>query len=347
MKMDTTSAVICRLDSGGYEQWDSYVKKNPDGTFFHLSGWERVIKQSFGHDTNYLMAKQNGVIVGVLPLGHIKSKFFGNALVSNPFCVYGGAVADNGIIRKQLEEAAESEAVKLGVDYLELRNVTPSSNNWPVKDLYVTFRKFLDPDPDVNMKAIPRKQRAMVRKGIKAGLESRVQDDVEIFFRIYSTSVRNHGTPVFPKKYFSILKNIFAEDCELRVVRKGNKDISAVMSFYFRDEVLPYYGGGLTEARLFNAFDFMYWDLMQTVCQKGIRIFDYGRSKQGTGSYSFKKNWGFEPVPLPYTYRLINIETMPEVNPLNPKYQFFIRAWRQLPLPIANIIGPWLARGLG
>ena len=345
--MSNKEVKIQTLSAYEVKAWDDYVNQHPQGTFFHLSGWRKVIEQAYGHDTYYLLAKQGDTILGVLPLGHIKSRLFGNALISNPFCVYGGAIADTDALRTHLESAAEQEAIRRNVDYLELRNLKQTHNDWPVKNLYVTFRKEIDPDPEVNMKAIPRKQRAMVRKGIKAELVSHIENDVDTFFYIYSISVRNHGTPVFSKKYFALLKKVFGNQCEVRVVTQGQNSISVLMSFYFRDEVLPYYGGGLPAARKLKAFDFMYWDLMQSACQKGIRIYDYGRSKIGTGSYHFKKNWGFVPEPLPYQYCLVQNKTIPEINPLNPKYQLFIKAWQKLPLPVANIIGPWLARGLG
>ena len=339
--------IIEKLTPDYKEAWDKFVTKHTEGSFFHLSGWQRVIEQAYGHETYYLLAREDKRVLGVLPLGHIRSRLFGNALISNPFCVYGGAIADNKSILTQLEAAAEQEAINRKVDYLELRNRKATHTDWPVKELYVTFRKKIDPNPEVNMKAIPRKQRAMVRKGIKAGLVSEVHENVDTFFHIYSTSVRDHGTPVFPKRYFSILKDEFGKQCEVRVVSKKGQPISTVMSFYYRDEVLPYYGGGIREARLYKSFDFMYWDLMQTVCQQGINIFDYGRSKLGTGSYSFKKNWGFNPVPLQYQFRLINVNQLPDINPLNPKYQLFINIWKHIPLSVANFIGPYLSRNLG
>ncbi len=329
------------------DEWDDYVHNHPQGTFFHLSGWKSVIERAYGHECRFLLARENNKIVGLLPLAHIKSRIFGNALVSSPFCVYGGAIADNHNFRAQLEDAAAREAINRNVDYLELRNMTRTRDNWPVKDLYVTFRKTIEPDPDINMASIPRKQRAMVRKGIKAGLVGHIEDDIETFFNIYSTSVRNHGTPIFPKRYFKLLKEVFDDRCELRVVTKDKSPVSTVMSFYFRNEVLPYYGGGLPVARHLKAFDFMYWDLMKTACQDGVSLFDYGRSKIGTGSYSFKKNWGFTPEPLPYQYRLVKSKSIPEINPLNPKYRYFIKIWQKLPLHIANSIGPLLSRNLG
>jgi len=345
--MSTSNIQITLLTDDRRESWDKYVEQHPKGTFFHLTGWKTVLEKAYGHDMCYLLAQDNQKIVGILPLGHLTSRLFGNALISNPFCVYGGVLADNEDVRIGLETAAEKEAVKRNVDYLEIRNVNKTRDDWPTKNLYVTFRKEIDPDPEVNLNAIPRRQRRMVRQGIKANLVSEIEDEIDNFYRIYSTSVRNHGTPVFAKKYFSLLKETFSDNCELRVVKKGNSAISTVMSFYFRDEVLPYYGGGLQAARRYNAFDFMYWDLMQSVCQKGVRIYDYGRSKIGTGSYSFKKNWGFSPTPLAYQYRMVRSKDMPEINPLNPKYQLFIKIWRHLPLPVANTIGPFISRNLG
>lgn len=345
--MSNNTINIQTLSAGQEQEWDDYVNHHPDGTFFHLSGWQKVIAQAYGHDTCYLMAKADNAVVGVLPLGHIKSRLFGNALISNPFCAYGGVIADTGDICNKLETAAEQEALKRNVDYLELRNIKQRRDDWPIKELYVTFRKEIDPNPEINMKAIPRKQRAMVRKGIKAGLVSEIDSGIDRFFDVYAVSVRNLGTPVFSKRYFRILKEVFGDKCEPLTVYKDRRPVSSVISFYFRDQVLPYYGGGTPEARILKGFDFMYWELMRRASEKGIHIFDYGRSKIGTGSYSFKKNWGFEPEPLQYQYRLVRADTIPNINPLNPKYRLFVNLWKRLPLPIANMLGPLLSRSLG
>jgi FemAB-related protein (PEP-CTERM system-associated) len=233
------------------------------------------------------------------------------------------------------------------VGHLEYHNVAPRHADWHAKDLYVTFRKEMDPDPEKNMNAIPRKQRAMVRKGIKAGLASEIDANVDRFFTAYATSVHRLGTPVFSKKYFRLLKETFGDDCEVMTITKDGNVISSVMSFYFRDEVLPYYGGGMPEAREVAGNDFMYWELMRRTCTRGYRIFDFGRSKKGTGSHDFKKNWGFEPTPLHYEYKLVRATEVPDTNPLNPKYQLMIRTWQKMPIALANLIGPHIVKNLG
>lgn len=328
-------------------RWDQFVMNHPDATFFHRSGWKTVIEKAFGHKTWFLYAEKNGELQGILPLAEVRSLLFGHSLSALPFCVYGGVVAKNDPAREQLELAAQELAEQLKVDYLEFRNFHSVHADWPRKDLYVTFRKEIDPDVERNMLAIPRKQRAMVRKGIKYGIVSEVDQSIDRFFYAYSNSVHRLGTPVFAKKYFRLLKDVFGEDCELLTIVKDGKTISSVMSFYFRDEVLPYYGGGTEEARQFAANDFMYWELMRSCCEKGYKIFDFGRSKRNSGSYSFKINWGFEPQPLHYEYRLINSLTIPDHNPSNPKYQFFIKAWQKMPLTVANLIGPHIVKNLG
>ena len=335
------------LDNLTKERWDIFVDSCPDATFFHKSGWREVIEDAFGHPAYFLYAEKEGEIVGVLPLGHVKSLLFGNALVSTPFCVYGGILAVDEAVHKALDSAACELAHKLKVGHLELRNIHSSTSGRAVKELYVTFRKTLDSDPEQNFMSIPRKQRAVVRKGISAGLISVVDSDINRFYDAYAESVRNLGTPVFGKKLFAVLKRVFGEDCEILSIEHQGRVISSVMSFYFRDEVLPYYGGGTLEARDLYANDFMYWEVMRRAVERGTRVFDYGRSKIGTGSYRFKTHWGFEATPLHYEYELITHDRVPDVNPLNPKYQMFIAAWKRLPLPVSKFIGPFLARNLG
>jgi FemAB-related protein (PEP-CTERM system-associated) len=339
--------MIKTLDSANYMRWDNFVQQNEETTFFHQSGWKTAIEQAFGHNTYFLYAEDGGEITGILPLVHVKSLLFGNNLVSTAFCVYGGIVAKDEQTYQDLDKEACRLAEQLGVDSLEMRNRVQKSPERPFKNLYVTFRKELDADVEKNLLAIPRKQRAMVRKGIDAGLVSTIDDGVERLHKAYSESVRNLGTPVFSKKFFQTLKDVFGPQCEVLSVEHKGQLIGSVMNFYFKDQVLPYYGGGTDLARDLKGNDFMYWEVMRRSVEKGVKLFDYGRSKIGTGSYSFKKNWGFTPEPLFYEFHLVKAKELPDINPLNPKYQFFIAAWKRLPLPVSQAIGPWLSRDLG
>jgi FemAB-related protein (PEP-CTERM system-associated) len=342
------TVAIKTLDPSATASWDDYVLRAPSATFFHRAGWRTVLEEAFGHRTYFLYAEDRGRIVGVLPLAQVKSALFGNTLSSLPFCVYGGIVADNERTAEALRVQACRLAHNLNVGALELRNIAPTDTNWPVKELYYTFRKTIDPSEEVNLKAIPNRQRAMVRKGIDEGLQSEWDDGTDRLYRVYAESVRNLGTPVFSAKYLRILRRVFERDSSVLMITQAGHDVAGVLSFYFRDEVIPYYGGSTTVARNLKGVNhFMYWELMRHSAMQGHRLFDFGRSKEGTGPFSFKKNFGFKPQALPYEYYLVKSTSVPDVNPLNPKYRVMINVWSKLPLPVANFIGPMLARSLG
>jgi FemAB-related protein (PEP-CTERM system-associated) len=345
---------VCRpLDAAAEPAWDAFVATHPDATFFHRAGWRRVIEQAFGHRTHYLLAERDGAITGVLPLAHVRTLLFGSTLIAPPFCVYGGPLATDRDSYAALVTAAADLLRATRASALEFRPLAPPPDGWldaawtTRDDLYVTFRKPIAADDDANLKAIPRKQRAMVRKGIDGGLRATVGREVDGLHGIYAHSVRNLGTPVFSARYFRLLAEVFRDSMDVVTVHDGDAAVAAVMNFYWRDEVLPYYGGGTEAARRCHANDFMYWDVMRRAAARGCRLFDFGRSKLGTGAFAFKKNWGFAPTPLSYRYLLAPGASVPDHNPLNPKYRLFIAGWKRLPLPLANLLGPPIVRGLG
>ncbi|WP_428507425.1 FemAB family XrtA/PEP-CTERM system-associated protein [Roseateles sp.] len=335
-------------DAALARRWDEFVLACPQATFFHRAGWLRMVEQVFKHQGFFLYAERDGQIEGVLPLAQVKSMLFGHSLVALPFAVYGGVAALNDEAAAALEQEAQAIAQRLGAEHLEFRNIAPRHADWPKQDLYVTFRKEILPEEEANMLAIPRKARASVRKGIKNNLVSHIDPTVDRFFALYADNTHRHGTPAMPKRYFAALLDEFGADAEvLTVTDAQGKPVSSVLSFYFRDEVLPYYAGDDEAARDLAGNDFKYWELMRRACARGLKVFDYGRSKQGTGSYAFKKNWGFEPTPLNYEYCLYKRDAVPQNNPSNAKYQLLIKTWRRLPLGFVNWLGPFIVRNLG
>lgn len=329
-------------------RWDEFVGGCASGTFFHLSSWRQVIERAFGHRTHYLLAERAGIVTGVLPLTHVKSALFGSSLISNAFGVHGGPVAADAETLRALDSAAVRLMDTLRAPALEMRGFSDSRADWPSRpDRYATFRKTLASSPEANLKSVPRKQRAMIRKGIGNGLRSEADGGVDRLHRIYAESVRNLGTPVFAKSYFRILREEFPTSSDIVTVTSDGRAVAAVLNFYFRDEVLPFYGGGVRAARALAANDFMYWEVMRRACERGCRMFDFGRSKLGTGSYAFKQNWGFEPTPLIYQFRLAPGRRVPDLSPLNPKLKLLVAAWKRLPLPFATRLGPWIVKGIG
>jgi FemAB-related protein (PEP-CTERM system-associated) len=338
---------VRRLSAASRSDWDAFVRSHADGSFFHLAGWCDVIGQALGHRTHYFEARRGNATVGVLPLAEVRGRLFGHSLISTPLCAYGGAIGVDEQVVADLEDAAVALAGELDVDYLELRNRRATRPAWPTKDLYVTFRKAIGADHEQNLAAIPRKQRAMVRKGINKQLTADSGRDIATLYDLYSESLRNLGTPVFSRGVFEALLRVFPDETDIVVVKHDTEAVAAVMSFYFRDEVLPYYGGGIARARDFAANDFMYWEVMRRAVERGCRVFDYGRSKRGTGSFDFKSHWGFEPESLAYQYHLVRASEMPNLSPTNPRYGRAIDLWRRLPLRLTQLVGPPIAKYLG
>ncbi|CCQ72965.1 FemAB family XrtA/PEP-CTERM system-associated protein [Magnetospira sp. QH-2] len=339
---------VKELDTASAERWDAFVNSCPEATFFHKAGWKRVIENSFGQKSPFLYTEKDGEITGVLPLTHMKSPIFGNRLVSTAFCVDGSPAVVDEEARKALDGAAEDILKSVSADYIEFRNPKADRAGWQRKEgLYATFDRPIEAAEDDCLKQIPRKQRAVVRKALKSDLTDTVDDEVDSFYGLYSFSMRNLGTPVFGKKYIRNLMTEFADCADILTVRLDGKPLSSVLNFYFKDRVMPYYTGAAFEARKLGAADLMYFRVMRRAVEKGFTQFDFGRSKVGTGPYSFKKNWGFEPQPLVLDFKMKGDQPMPDVNPNNPKYKLMISTWQKLPLPVANFIGPFIGRQVG
>jgi FemAB-related protein (PEP-CTERM system-associated) len=336
------------------DRWDQFVKRSIGGTFCHLSGWLRVIENTWKHQSHSLYLEEEGAIAGVLPLFHIKSRLFGSMLVSTPNAVYGGVVAGNHQIHRVLVKAAGDLAERLRVAYLELRDMELNGDHDPgvlfhlEKNLYVTFDHPLTCDEETLMKSFPADVRRMIRQGFKHGLRSEIgrEELLDQFYEIYATSVRNLGSPVFPRQLFAEFLRVFPNQSDILLIRHGNRPAAAVMNFYFRDTVLPYYSGAYPEFYRTGVNNFMYWELMRIAARRGYRRFDFGRSKRGTGSYEFKRGWRMREHSLPYKFHLVTAKEAPNLNPTNPKFRLMIEAWKHLPLGLTKLIGPRIVKNL-
>lgn len=331
------------------KNWDEFVESCSKGTFFHLSGWKTVIENVYNHKCHYLSAKIGTELIAVLPLVEQKSVLFGHTLISTPFCVYGGVASDNDEAMQFLEQKAIDKATELGVDYLEMRYPFARNNDQFIeKCAHSSFGCEIAEDDVSILAGVKKKQRAVVRHSLKNELSYRVDSDAQTAYDVYSESVRNLGTPVFPKHYFKALVEQFSEQCDVLTVEHQGKAVSSVLSFYYKGHALPFYGGGLQSARALKSNDFMYYQLMcHAKKERGSDYFDFGRSKDDSGAFNYKRSWGMEPVPLHYMFHLVKATELPNLSPNNPKYKTFIKLWQKLPLSVSRFIGPFVSKYLG
>jgi len=328
-------------------EWDAFVRSTPAGSPFHLVAWKQAVEASFGHRPHYVMAVGEHGIEGVLPLFEVRGLLGGRGLISVPYGVYGGICARSAAARQLLLDHAGHLAREVGASYVELRHRGGQELDLPTKSLYVTFARPITADDEENLMAIPRKQRRMTRQGAKFGLRSEFgMQHLEAFYEVYAHSVHTLGSPVFPRRLFTAIAQEFGKECELLTIWKEGRVLAGVLTLLYEDQALPYYGGALREAFPYAINDFMYWELMCHVAHAGYRVFDFGRSREGTGPYNFKRHWGFEPQPLPYQYVLLNGATIPNVSPANPKMRFAVEAWKRAPFALTRRLGPALTRYL-
>jgi FemAB-related protein (PEP-CTERM system-associated) len=339
-------AVIRSYEERFQSAWDDYVNRHASSSIFHSIAWKRVIERAFQFEPRYLFVEEGGIIRGVLPLFLVRHFVLGTSLISTPLSVYGGVCADTEQLSSQLRQAAIEMAQQERVQYLELREQWPVSEpQFHTKELYVTFDLEMPRTLDQLLTGFPRDTRYMIRKAQKNGLHVSVgHEQLDMFYEIYSRSFHHLGTPVFSKKLFHIILDVMGEQCELTTIWKGQKALASVLSFRFRDWVLPYFGGSLLEGRSFGANNFMYYEVMKRALEAGVRYFDFGRSKLGSGSYAFKTQWNMKTRPLPYQFFLVRRKSMPNFSPANPKFKLAISLWKALPLPVTKMLGPAMVR---
>lgn len=324
--------------------WDGYVASHPQGSLFHGTAWRRAVASTFGHRAVYLWAERDGACVGIAPLFAVKT-LKGRALVSVPYAVYGGILANDGDAERALLAAVTAAADRHDAKYVELRSRQAGVLGLAENDLYVTFERRLPATAGECLNTIPRKSRASVRNGrTKFGLVSEFSNDFTHLYDLYALNVRRLGSPTFPFRFLLALEREFGAAMAVQHTLFEGRVVAAVLTFWYRDIAVPYYSGCDDTYFFTQCNNVMYCDLMEAAVARGCSRFDFGRSRRGAGPYQFKVNMGFEPEALHYQYVLRKLHEVPRINPSNPKFELPRRIWSRLPLGVTKAVGPRLLR---
>lgn len=340
---------VRELLPGEDAQWDAFVRSHPQGTFFHLSGWARVVQEVFRHESHPLVVERGRDWRGILPLAWVQSPFVGRNLVSIPYAVYGGVLALEDAAQEQLLARASDIGRELGCGYVELRHLEARPGQRVESRLYVTFRKELEGDAESILLAIPKKARAEVRRARdRHGITMRTDCDLDEFYQLFEENKRRLGSPALPRRWFAALLEEFGPDVVMhRAVDPQGRTLAAVMSFRFGTTLMAYYSGSRSGVNETGVNDFIYCSIMQWAAANGFRRFDFGRSRAESGPARFKHNMGFEAERLHYEYLLLRSgEHLPQFHPSNPKLELPRRIWSKLPHAITAPLGGRLSRYL-
>lgn len=334
------------LSEADHATWERYIVQHGDATLFHSLKWKRVIEKAFGYRSNYLLVERDGEITGVLPLFFVSNFLCGSAVISSPFAVYGGICATDSQAQELLLTHAFRITRENQSEYLELRQRKEIHHEQlHGKDLYVSFDRELGSDPFQLFNSLPKDTRYEIRKAQRHGLTITAgNEQLELFHELYAHHTRRLGTPVFSIDFFRCLREEFSDALQINVAAYGPTPVAALLSFRFREWVLPYYIAVIPKARDLAASYLLYWELMRKSCEEGIRYFDFGRSKLGTGAYFFKSHWKMCEHHLPYRYYLVNRASVPNYSPANGRFRLALEAWKRLPLSLTKALGPRLVR---
>ena len=323
---------------------------SPDSCCYHLSGWKDVIERSFRHDTYYLYAEdESGQIKGILPIVQLKSILFGNYMVSLPGFNYGGICADNEEAREQLLKEAIKIAKIQKMEHIELRHNQDMGNGLPAKMAKVSMRLELPKSAEDLWSTFPSKLRSQIRKPEKEGMYSRFgrEEELESFYTVFSINMRDLGTPVYSKHFFENILKAFPEKTEIcTVYTKEGRPVASGFLLNFKTMLEIPWASSLKEFNRSSPNMLLYWSVLKFACQKGFKVFDFGRSTPGEGTFKFKEQWGSKPVQLYWHYWLKNGGPLPELNPKNPKYHLAINVWKRLPVSLTRFIGPLIVKNL-
>lgn len=329
-------------------EWDNFVRNSRCGTFYQLIRWREVMKSVFGHSTYYFFAKEGERILGVLPLIHINSLFFGHYLTSMP----GGLCAEDQQTADALVQRAIQLVKEINADYLILRDCR---QEWKIPELitdidHCTMVVKLDPDPRKTWLGINREERRLIRKSYSQGVKVTTSlENINDFYPVYLEAMRDKGTPPFGFEFFNQMRVKFPAELELQTVQRNGEILAGGFIAPIQDTVYCTWAGIPPNQYQYRPSHLLLWKAMEYGCNHGFEYADLGRSKRDSGSFKFKLNLGAVPHQLYQYYYLNGISHPPAVGASREEetsYRSFVKLWRHIPLNLTQFLGSRLRKGV-
>jgi FemAB-related protein (PEP-CTERM system-associated) len=329
--------------------WDQFVKNHPAATPYHFIKIRSFIEQTYGHTTHYCYAlSADGEMLGVMPLVQLSSRLFGNFIVSVPYFNHGGLLANSEEAAAKLIAVANDWRQTVGASHIELRHLENSGLELQQRRDKVTFLLPLPADPDALWQSFRPKLRAQIRRAEREEPEfvlggAELLDD---FYDVFASNMRDLGTPVYGKAFFRNLLEHLGESARLVVVTLNGKPAGCAFLLTHADQMEIPWASTLREFNTMGINMFMYWKVLEHAVTSGYVVFDFGRCSKDAGTYRFKQQWGAQPIPMHWDYCLPEGDSLPELNPNNPKFKLLIAVWQRLPVWLTRLIGPPVVKNL-
>ena len=328
--------------------WNAFVENHPQASVYHRAEWAGVIERAFGRRATMLATREHGRLTGILPLVFFDARLFGRFVTSMPFVNYGGIVADTPDATAALYAAAVADAKSRRAAYLELRHSSRLLPEAPVRDHKVSMILPLGSTADEQWNALDRKIRNQVRKAEKSNLTVR-EGGVELldaFYTILCRNMRDLGSPVHARRFFEEVLTTFPDRTRIVSIWLDSTPVAASLVLWHRQRMEVPWASAIRDYNALCPNMLLYWEMLKLAIERGVTEFDFGRSTPHEGTYQFKAQWGAQPHQLWWEYWLEAGVSLPDRSPKNSKFSLGIAAWRRLPVPVANFVGPLIVRNI-
>jgi len=340
---------IFELKDSNNDRWNRFVEHHSAGKIYHLHEWRELIHKLFGHESYYLLSEDNsGGITGILPIIRLKSRLFGDYMVSMPYVNYGSAIGNSGTTEHSLMDYASKLGEKLGVQHIEFRDIYEREQTRPTRIDKVAMILDLPEEEEALWKSLGSKMRAQIKRPLRENPQVN-HGHIELlndFYSVFSTNMRDLGTPVYPKSFFKTILETFPKNCHLIIIRLNNRPVCGGFLISYKQTTEIPWASSLREVNPFGMNMLLYWEAIKYSIQQGFSHFDFGRSTIDSGTYRFKKQWGAQMKQLYWHYWLGDGQEIPQLSPSNAKYKFAIAAWKKMPVFMTTLIGPGIVKNL-
>ncbi|MBI2145785.1 peptidoglycan bridge formation glycyltransferase FemA/FemB family protein [Candidatus Woesearchaeota archaeon] len=335
-------------------EYARYVEHHPRGTIEFLVGWRDLLQTNFKFKPVYLIRKNSKeVIDGVLPLSLAKS-IFGTRLVSLPYAVSAGVLADSEEALKELVSFAEELARTEKVDFIEIREsekATLYPASFRCSQSVFSFSLALSPDVDAVWKKLPKGSvRWGIKKAEKSGLTQRHGNSKEYlddFYQLFLQTRKYRGVPAYPYSYLKGIMDLFSDKARIYIADYNQKPVAGILLLYYKQEVRYAFAGAIPHPKILQLqpYHLLLWPAVKDACERGYTVFNFGGAALTTndgGLYEFKKKWADKITPIEsYVYTPKKKYVPPSESPL---FKMAGKLWQHLPIPIVKAVSPYVIR---
>ena len=350
---NTPSMQLYTLDPLLDSRWDDLVASHPRASVFHQQGWLKALARTYGYRPMVLTSTPVGKrLLDGIAFCEVKSWITGSRLVSLPFSDHAEPLVDEIGDSSEFTEWMLTECRQHKWKYIELRPISwkmqpdgplGASQSFCLHTLNLTpsiEQLFCGLHKNCLQRRIRRAEREQLsyEKGCSAGL-------LNDFYRLLMITRRRHQLLPQPRAWFRNLIDCMSPNAEIRLVRKDDIPIAAILTLRHRRTMVYKYGCSDERFHYLAGMPFLFWKLIEESKMAGAEQLDLGRTDlDNEGLIEFKDRFGTTRRRITY---LRYPETGREKGVVESCLPAIRRLFSVLPDALSSIMGRLLYRHIG